>query len=304
MNTYQGNADAFIVKMRGDGVRLWGRYLGGSDLDRVYRGVAVDGNGDVYVAGVTGSTSGIATPGTHQTTLAGYIDGFIMKLSPSGNILWGTYFGGSGRDEIWGIAIAGSDALYVTGYTESSSGIATSDGYQTSLSGGVDAFLARFRRSNGTRVWGSYYGAGGADVGYHLATVESGGRIHIWMAGGTESSTGMASHGAHQTSFGGGGSDAFLAKFCDPDCAPLFYEVSPGGSPPASEGKIRCYAEKGRIVLTNSTERSEMVEIIDGMGRCVWKGIIGKESVMVEVSAGVYAVRFWESVAVQKLWVE
>src|SRR5690606_20259205 len=62
-----------------------------------------------------------------------------------------------------------------------------------------------------TRLWGTYYGGAGDDLGYSCATDASG---NVYMAGWTTSNTGtiIATTGSHQSTFGGS-SDAFLVKF-------------------------------------------------------------------------------------------
>ena len=141
-----GFSDAFLAKFSSKGNLLWGTYFGGSGQDGGIS-LAFDKSGNVYMSGGTNSTSGIATSGAYQTSFAGgspYGDGFIAKFTTKGNLLWATYYGGSGDDQTFGISTDSSNNLYVTGYTESLSGIATSGAYQTSLSGIDDAFLAEF----------------------------------------------------------------------------------------------------------------------------------------------------------------
>ena len=59
---------------------------------------ATDASGNVYLAGDTNSTTGIATTGAHQTTYGGgYYDAFLVKFNSSGVRQWGTYYGGTGR---------------------------------------------------------------------------------------------------------------------------------------------------------------------------------------------------------------
>ena len=57
---------------------------------------ATDASGNVYLAGDTNSTTGIATTGAHQTTLEESYDAFLVKFNSSGVRQWGTYYGGTG----------------------------------------------------------------------------------------------------------------------------------------------------------------------------------------------------------------
>lgn len=63
------------------------------------------------------------------------------------------------------------------------------------------------------RVWGTYYGGLGLEqgIGNDICAVNHQG--YVIFVGSTESASNIATSGAHQTIFGGGGNDAVLAKF-------------------------------------------------------------------------------------------
>lgn len=202
--------DGYLAKYTSSGVLLWATYYGGSDQDYSY-GLAVDASNNLYCSGSTGSISGIATPGAWQTTPGGMLDAFIYKFDSSGARLWSTYYGGTADDQAEELAVDPYGNLYATGYSGSTSGIASSGAYQTAMAGGVrDAFLAKFNAS-GNRLWGTYYGGTDVDGGEALVAGKSG---NIYMGGSTMSSSGIASSGAHQPSYAGGFSgDGFLVQF-------------------------------------------------------------------------------------------
>jgi hypothetical protein len=208
-NTNGGNNDAFIVKFNVSGVREWGTYYGGSGTDNGYS-CALDGFGYVYLAGYTESTTNITANGHQNTFGGGDDDAFLVKFNLSGVREWGTYFGGSLGDYAYSCAIDGSGNIYITGETYSTNNIATTGAYQTSIVGQGDAFLSKFN-SSGVRQWGTYYGGIGDDYGYFCAVDGSG---NIYLTGQTTSNMGIASNG-HQNTYGGGYSDAYLAKFND-----------------------------------------------------------------------------------------
>ena len=203
------NEDAFLIKFNGNGVRQWGTYYGGTGSDDGYS-TTTDASGNVYLAGYTASSSGISTAG-HQNSLGGTYDAFLVKFNGAGVRQWGTYYGGYGDDRGLSTSTDASGNVYLAGYTQSISGIA-SGGHQNSLGGQYDAFLVKFN-GTGVRQWGSYYGGGpDDDIGYSTATDVSG---NVYLAGYTQCTSGIAS-GGHQNSFGGGTGgteDAFLVKF-------------------------------------------------------------------------------------------
>jgi hypothetical protein len=97
---------------------VWSTYLGGSSIDDG-TGIAVDGSGNIYVAGTTSSTGFPTTSGASQRTYGGGTsDAFVTKLTSSGAISYSTYLGGSGYDHGEGIAVDGSGNAYVTGGTD------------------------------------------------------------------------------------------------------------------------------------------------------------------------------------------
>lgn len=172
--------------------------------------MATDDSGNVYITGWTESDSGIATKGAYKTSgdsING--DAFLAKFSPSGKLLWATYYGGNYQDISLSVATDIFGNVYITGWTLSTSGIATSGAYQTSLDDTVDAFLAKFS-SSGSLLWGTYFGGNRDDYGYGVASDISG---NVYLSGATSSTSGIATSGAYQTIYGGGLYDAFLAKF-------------------------------------------------------------------------------------------
>jgi hypothetical protein len=124
-NPIEGNGDgnnsipdAFVTKLSPAGDELiYSTYLGGSSADYA-NAIAVDGSGNAYVAGFTGSTD-FNTVNQIQGCAADY-DAFIAKLSPSGSALvYSTCLGGSGQDEALSIDVDSSGSAYVAGRAQS-----------------------------------------------------------------------------------------------------------------------------------------------------------------------------------------
>lgn len=75
-----GGTDMFLSRFNTSGIRQWGTFYGGTGNDYGY-GCEVDGTGNIYVVGLTASSSGISTVGSHQTTNGGGTnDGYLVKF--------------------------------------------------------------------------------------------------------------------------------------------------------------------------------------------------------------------------------
>lgn len=186
----------------------WSTYYGGTDIDEGY-GIANDTAGNVFITGVTTSSSSIATSGAYQTTFGGDYDAFIAKYNSHGVLQWSTYFGGTSFDFGYYIATDLSGNPVITGLTNSTSGIVSSSPHQSTLGGGGgDGFILKLNTS-GVRQWSTYFGGTDYDYGYYIATDLNG---NIVITGSTYSGTQIATSGSHQSSRGGNG-DAFVAKF-------------------------------------------------------------------------------------------
>ena len=187
--------------------RMWGTYFGGFE-NEICRKVVSDSNNNIIIVGQTNSTSNIATSGSFQTTLSGNDDVFIAKFNPLGSLLWSTYFGSNFLELALSCAIDNSGNIYVSGFTESNSGITTSGSHQGNFGGQSDAFLVKFN-SNGQRQWATYCGGSGIDYGYACSVDALG---NVYLTGETSSSNNIATSGAFRENYAGG-NDAFLVKF-------------------------------------------------------------------------------------------
>ncbi len=152
-----GNTDGLITKFSADGTtRLWATLYGGNNDDVLYD-ITCDAYNNLYIGGLTNSTTKIATTGTHRATKYGSADAFIVKMDSSGNREWGTYYGGNTFDIISDIEVGTDNQLYVYGVAFSGSHIVTPNAHQTARSYLTDAFLSIFN-SNGQLTYGTYFG--------------------------------------------------------------------------------------------------------------------------------------------------
>ncbi len=213
--------NAFLAKFNTNGELLWSTYYGGNG-DAEIGGtwgaspgaLAADRSGNTFIAGKTTADSGIATPGTYESNYCTDCGaaGFIAKFDSNGVRQWGTYYYGVGDFATLFTRCTTDSAgnLYVIGQTNDTVGIASPSAYQQNYGGGQgDAFVAAFNPS-GQRLWATYYGGSLWDEGDDISSDQNG---YIYIAGTTKSTTGIASPGCFQQSYGGGPYDGFIAKF-------------------------------------------------------------------------------------------
>lgn len=255
-STYGGDRDGFMAKFSASGNRLWSTYLGGFREDDV-RDVAIGPNSTIYVAGTASGSSFIGTSGTHQPTINGTVndDAYLAKFDANGNLVYGTYYGYL-WDE-WGTSVAVDQTgnAYLAGWTVTSSNLATAGTHQQTDAGGGETFLAKFDNT-GNRVWGTYFGGPARDQPFDLDLDDQG---NIYMCGETQSTSGVATVGAHQISYGGATNylgDAFATKF-NPD-GTLAWGTYYGGNDTENGEEISVDAD-GNVYLVGFTESTNNI---------------------------------------------
>jgi hypothetical protein len=160
----RGPGDAFVTKINPAGTGLvYSTYLGGSGTD-IGNGIAVDTQGNAYIAGSTDSTD-FPTVAALQGTNAGATDAFVTKLNSNGTgFTYSTYLGGTGADAANAIAL-NNGIVFVTG-TSASSGFPVSAGsVQPALAGATDAFVTSLNQAGGGPVYSTFLGGSGNDQG-------------------------------------------------------------------------------------------------------------------------------------------
>jgi uncharacterized protein (TIGR03437 family) len=181
------SGDGFVAKLSPSGSALiFSTYLGGKDDDRAFA-VAVDGAGNVHVAGNTASPNFPVTADAAQSSLGGvgavdlsnmlpggyfkapvgFGDAFYARFSPTGSLTYSTYLGGSDDDVASGLALDSSGNAYLSGNTVSANFPLAGSSYQKQLGPVVaqdssgrqvtsllfgDAFLAIFASGSTTPV--------------------------------------------------------------------------------------------------------------------------------------------------------
>jgi hypothetical protein len=176
------------------------RKFGSTNID-AGGGVAVDAAGNHYI---TGRFQGTVTFGTISLTAANY-DVYVVKIDPSGTVLWAQKGGGSSLDWGYGIAVDPTGNVYVSGLFYSTATFGT---YNITSLGSGDVFVAKYN-SSGVCQWAAAGGnPGNDDMGYGIAADASG----CWVTGyyrgtGTFGSTVLTAIG------GTFDTDIFIARY-------------------------------------------------------------------------------------------
>jgi hypothetical protein len=160
--------DGFLVKYSSTGAHVWSKRFGGAGYDQG-TGVAVDGSGNVVVVGTFEGTIDL---GGGAFASAGGRDMFAAKYSATGAHLWSKRFGGTGHEDVRGVAVDGSGDVFLTGQF-----LGTIDfgGPPLTSAGYDDIFLAKLSGVGGTHSWSRRMGSSSApDAGYGVAVDGSG----------------------------------------------------------------------------------------------------------------------------------
>jgi hypothetical protein len=164
-----GSGDAFLVKVNAAGSAFPSfSYLGGTAAE-VGEGIAVDSQGNIYLAAQTSSSDFPTTPGAYQTIYHGGRDTAVAKVNAAGDtLLYSTYIGGASNDDVWALAIDSHGSAYVTGETFSTD-YPTVRPIQASNAGGDEIFLTKFNASGSGLIYSTYFGSPDSDIPYGIA---------------------------------------------------------------------------------------------------------------------------------------
>jgi uncharacterized delta-60 repeat protein len=139
------------------------RHNGPGNDDDGSSSIAVDGSGNIYVAG-------------NRTNASGNQDYAVAKVSPSGSFLWWATYNGplNGDDYASAIAVDASGNVYVTGYSDGNAGL-------------NDFATVKFN-SSGVQQWAQRYDGtvGADDIAYSIAADASG---NVYVTGASKSAT-------------------------------------------------------------------------------------------------------------------
>lgn len=211
-----GSSDAFVTKLKSDGTNwVFSTFMGGSTASTggaaadIGVGVAADSQKNIFVTGYTSSLNFPMEKAIQPYFGGGVFDAFMLKFNSSGSTLfWSSYLGGKGDDVALGAAVDKLSNYYVTGETYSPD-FPVINALQDTYDCCGDGFAAKINPGGTLLMYSTYFGGGGQDISYGIATDSSG---NAAVAGVTTSPDFPVTDNAYSQVFGGGLTDAFAAR--------------------------------------------------------------------------------------------
>ena len=199
--SFNGAYDIICTKFTEDGSAIVGStYIGGSGDDGFnsggslkynyadeFRGeVDLDNDNNIYIASCTRSANFPVSKLALQKSLAGGLDGVVIKLdSTLNNIVWSTYYGGKKDDDWYSVEVTNNNKVYIGGGTNSDSLQTDSLAINPNFLGGrADGYIYCFTNDSLKFVSGTYIGNSEYNQVYFIETDRKG---MVYATGQTDS---------------------------------------------------------------------------------------------------------------------
>jgi hypothetical protein len=269
---------------------LWSMEFGGMSTD-YSRSVAIDAVGSIFVAGATNG-AGLDMGGGELPCYEGpwCHEGFVAKFLANGQHIWSRSVGGTGEDELYGVAVTSSGVSFAVGRFKSE--VIQIDGHQIAHSGGSylgatmpDALAMSFSPTgevNWAKGFGGNLGASATAVavsgdgmvmaGPFLSNQINFGGDDLFNANPADYPKGdvfvvrLASDGTHLASwsFGGMSSDGVRGIAVGSQG-----EIVVAGDTASEEIQL------GEDILSNKGKNDALVAKFDGTGNHIWSHLYG-----------------------------
>lgn len=225
-----GATSVFVARLDPAGAPLWSKSFGDHVTPALGTAVAVDGAGDIVLAGYFKGTLDLGGP---VLVSQGDTDVFVAKLDAAGTPLWSHAFGGSGSDRAFGVAVGPGGEVLVTGGFRGLVTFGALPAVSSPGLGDLSGFLVELS-ATGTPLWvrsqsePAGTAAGTDQIGFDVEVDAEGNAVITGAASGTTVfDTASPSASARVAA---GATDAFVAKY-DPTgsliWAKLFGDASP-----------------------------------------------------------------------------
>ncbi len=221
------------------GATTWG-YTWVLDVD-------IDDEDNVYVSGMAYNQKFYSKLGGYDTSVNGYSDAYVCKISAKGDsLLFFSYFGGSNYEYAMNVSVGGSKEVVVSGITygggfPTTSGAFDEDG--KSCSGGYcwQGFVTKFSKTGQSLIYSTYLTGNTSGAGFYnidwIRGMQVDDKGKVYLVGNTTSEDFPTTTGCYQSKYGGDGSttagwysrgDGFLSCLSS-DGTSLVYSTYIGG---------------------------------------------------------------------------
>ena len=282
----QGNTDAYVAKYSASGAIIWIKQFGGLAADRAID-LAVGPDQNIVV---TGQFFGSVTFGsTTLVSSSNSKDIFIVKLDPSGNVLWARKEGGSSADNAYKLTIDNLNNIILTGEYQGTATIGANT-FTSTIDVGTglpsfDLFIAKYT-SAGTPVWSL---SGYADMDDRGLSVAVDASNNIFFTGQFSNTLNFASN----TYVNNGINVGFLCKLNPSGQTQFFHlmkagyvlpydvEVNGNNEPVVVGdflGNMLYYDQNGSNSIQNPYDKQIFVLKTANTGQYVWNQTLGSEN--------------------------
>jgi len=217
------NADVMALRISPTGTVLWVQTYGGTGYDSGIS-IAASGNGKLTAVGITRSNKG------DVTDYMGMGDGWLLEISPNGDLVSQRTLGGAFSDQLTGVVQTSDGHVVVTGYYS----------YEMMVFGTIQPatrVIIEKLAPNGQSVWRRDYGGAMGDYGWWIRRTPDGGFLLFAHAYSTDGDV---------TGFGGT-IDAWLLRLDEQ--GELLWQRTFGGWEQESPGDIQLTADGGCVLL-------------------------------------------------------
>jgi len=280
-STLGGGQDAFIARFDVNDSLTWSTYFGGDTGLEYGNGIEIIFN-EIYMYGATQSIDFpyyYSGPGTFiDSTYAGNRDLFISEFKANGQLLWSTFYGGSGNDSPGNIDNDISGNVYFTaGSTSTDFPLINAAGiyYDSTNAGGGDVVLFSFNQQK-QPTWSTYFGGTSGDGLNEGLDVY--GDSCLYICGSTSTTSSMASPfplqflgGAYwQGALNGTQTDGFISRFTLTPLILLGTDQVVGGASFSGNLAVLPNPSNGEFqVVVNSSSDNRRIEVYDMLGQLI-----------------------------------
>lgn len=173
--TFEGGNSGFISKLDNEGTLLWSTFIGGEKYDYL-RDVVLDENNQMFIMGFTSSSEFpvLEKSGAYNQPMSdlGLNEGVLLQFDENRQLVWSTYFGGDGTDQMSAMKIAPNGNLFIVGSTDSrdfplveKAGAYNSDVFD--ITDETQVVIMEFD-PNGALIWSTLFGGGNYEQARNL----------------------------------------------------------------------------------------------------------------------------------------